>query len=44
MLVLTTMFVSVAGGLPQTSNVKMIEVWLLACLMVPFTEVLLQVR
>ena len=44
MLVLTTMFVSVAGSLPQTSNVKMIEVWLLSCLMVPFTEVLLQVR
>ena len=43
MLVLTTMFVSVAGSLPQTSNVKMIEVWLLSCLMVPFTEVLLQV-
>ena len=43
MLVLTTMFVSVAGSLPQTSNVKMIEVWLLSCLMVPFIEVLLQV-
>ena len=43
MLVFTAMFVSVAGSLPQTSNVKMIEVWLLSCLMVPFTEVLLQV-
>ena len=43
MLVLCTMFVSVSGNLPVTSDIKMIEVWLIFSLMVPFTEVLLQV-
>ena len=43
MLVLSTMFVSVSSNLPITSDIKMIEVWLLFSLMVPFTEVLLQV-
>ena len=43
MLVLCTMFVSVSSNLPITSDIKMIEVWLLFSLMVPFTEVLLQV-
>ena len=43
MLVLTTMYLSVAGSLPQTSYVKMIEIWLLFTLMVPFVEVLLHV-
>ena len=43
MLVLSTMFVSVSGNLPVTSDVKMIEIWLIFNLLVPFTEVLLQV-
>ena len=43
MLVLTTMYLSVAGGLPQTSYVKMIEIWLLFTLMVPFVVVILHV-
>ena len=43
MLVLTTMYLSVSGGLPQTSYVKMIEIWLLFTLMVPFVEVILAV-
>ena len=43
MLVLSTMFVSVSSNLPVTSDIKMIEVWLIFSLMVPFTEVLLQV-
>ena len=43
MLVLTTMFVSVSGNLPVTSDIKMIEVWLIFSLLLPFTEVLLQV-
>ena len=37
------MFVSVSGSLPVTSDIKMIEVWLLFSLLVPFSEVLLQV-
>ena len=43
MLVLCTMFVSVSSNLPVTSDIKMIEVWLIFSLMVPFTEVLLHV-
>ena len=43
LLVLTTLYLSVAGGLPQTSSVKMVEVWLLATLFVPFVEVILHV-
>ena len=43
MLVLSTMFVSVSGSLPVTSDIKMIEMWLIFSLLVPFTEVLLQV-
>ena len=43
MLVLCTMFVSVSSNLPVTGDIKMIEVWLIFSLMVPFTEVLLHV-
>ena len=41
MLVLTTIFMSVSSNLPQTSYVKMIDIWLLFCILVPFCEVLL---
>ena len=41
MLVLTTMFISVSNALPQTSYVKMIDLWLLFNLVLPFSEVLL---
>ena len=41
MLVLTTIFMTVSSNLPQTSYVKMIDVWLLFCILVPFFEVLL---
>ena len=41
MLVLATMFISISSSLPVTSYVKMIDVWLLFSLMVPFVEVLL---
>ena len=40
MLVLVTMFISVSEGLPKTSYIKMIDVWLVFVLMVPFFEVL----
>ena len=41
MLVITTMFVSVINKLPLTSYIKMIEVWLMFTLMVPFCEVII---
>ena len=43
MLVLTTIFMTVSSNLPQTSYVKMIDIWLLFCILVPFFEVLLHV-
>ena len=41
MLVLTTIFISKMEGLPPTSNVKMIDIWLVICQMVPFAEVVI---
>ena len=41
MLVLTSMFISVVAGLPVTSYIKMIEMWLLFNLTIPFVDVLL---
>ena len=41
MLVMTTIFISKMEGLPPTSNIRMIDVWLVLCQMVPFAEVVL---
>ena len=41
MLVMTTIFISKMEGLPPTSDIKMIDVWLVLCRMVPFVEVIL---
>ena len=41
MLVLTSMFISVVEGLPKTSYMKMVEVWLIFNLLIPFSDVLL---
>ena len=41
LLVLTTLFISVSNGLPKTSYIKMMEVWLIFNLFIPFAEVLL---
>ncbi len=43
LLVLTTLFISVSQSLPQTAYIKLMDVWLIFCLLVPFSEVLLQV-
>ncbi len=43
LLVLCTLFISVSASLPETARLKMIDVWLLFCMIVPFMEVLLQV-
>ena len=40
MLVMTTIFMSVMERLPTTSYLKMIDLWLVFCQLVPFTEVI----
>ena len=41
MLVMTTIFISKMDGLPPTSDIKMIDIWLILCQLVPFAEVVL---
>ena len=41
MLVMTTIFISKMEGLPPTSDIRMIDIWLVLCQMVPFAEVVL---
>ena len=41
MLVMTTIFISKMEVLPSTSDIKMIDIWLILCQMVPFAEVVL---
>ena len=41
MLVLTTMFINVSNNLPKTSYIKMVDVWLLFNLILPFLLVFL---
>ena len=41
MLVMTTIFISKMEGLPPTSDIKLIDIWLILCQMVPFAEVVL---
>ena len=40
MLVLSTIFIDVSNNLPKTSYMKMIDIWLLFSLLLPFTVVL----
>ena len=42
MLVMTTIFTSKIEELPPTSDMKMIDIWLIFCLIVPFAEVILR--
>ena len=42
MLVMTTIFTSKIEGLPPTSDMKMIDIWLIFCLFVPFFAVVLR--
>ena len=42
MLVMTTIFTSKIEELPPTSDTKMIDLWLIFCLLVPFSEVVLR--
>ena len=41
MLVMTTIFISKMEGLPPTSDIKMIDIWLILCQLVPFEQVVL---
>ena len=41
LLVLTTLFISVAQSLPPTAYVKMVDIWLIFAQVIPFVEVLL---
>ena len=41
LLVLTTLFISVSNSLPRTAYIKMIEIYLIFTLFMPFCEVLL---
>ena len=41
MLVMTTIFISKMESLPPTSAIKMIDIWLIICQIVPFLEVVL---
>ena len=43
LLVLCTLFISVSDSLPETAQIKMIDVWLMCCLIIPFMEVIVQV-
>ncbi len=42
LLALTTLFVSIMNSLPKTSYIKMMDIWLIFCLTIPFCEVILQ--
>ena len=42
LLVLTTLFISISNALPRTSYVKMMDIWLMFNLMIPFFEIILQ--
>ena len=39
LLVLTTLFISVSGSLPQTAYVKMVDIWLIFSQLIPWIEV-----
>ena len=40
-LVMTTIFISKMESLPNTSDIKMIDLWLILCQLVPFAQVVL---
>ena len=43
MLVLVTMFISVSNTLPTAAYVKMVDIWLIFSLSIPFFKVLLHI-
>jgi uncharacterized BrkB/YihY/UPF0761 family membrane protein len=43
MLVMYTLYQSISVSMPQTAYLKLIDVWLMFCLMLPFTIFLFQI-
>ena len=41
MLMMTTIFLCKMESLPSTADIKMVDIWLIFCQLVPFTEVVL---
>ncbi len=41
MLVIASLFVSTSASLPKTSYMKMIDVWMIFCFLLPFFVVIL---
>ena len=41
MLVIASLFVSTSASLPKTSYMKMIDIWMIFCFLLPFFEVIL---
>ena len=41
MLMMTTIFISKMESMPPTSDIKMIDIWLILCQLVPFAQVVL---
>ncbi len=41
MLVIASLFVSTSASLPKTSYMKMIDVWMIFCFLLPFVVVIL---
>ena len=41
MLMLTTLFIANLNSLPRTPNIKLMDIWLIVTLLIPFAEVLL---
>ncbi len=41
MLVLTSLFISISDSQPRTAYIKLMDIWLIFCLLIPFAEVLL---
>ena len=44
LLVMMTLFIGVSNSLPKTSQLKMIDIWMLFTLFIPFAEVALQTQ
>ena len=42
MLVMVTLFVGVSESLPETSYAKMIDIWMIFCLISTFVEIIIQ--
>ena len=42
LLVLATLFISISNALPRTSYVKLIDIYLIFNLIIPFVEIILQ--